>query len=795
MRHHLRRLRKDKGFTITALATLALGIGASVAIFTVVNAVLLRPLPYPAADRLVRIGPDRNFNATLSDAVGAIPSLEASTGVAVWSLTLTGAGDPVSLSTQVVDPSFFRVFGVRPTLGRPFTPEERDPSRSDVVILSDALWRRRFSADPDIIGRRVRLDGYGTEARTVVGVMPRGFVPPVAPPEADVQLWIPLSLPPGATFATDSTWYVNWVIGRMRPGATVEGVAQEARTAMARLRATAPQLLTAEDARTLGASGLLDSMVGDVRGTLLVLLAAVALVLLLACANLASLLLARADRHRQEFAVRAALGAPRSTLVRERLGESVLLAVAGGALGVLVARLVLAALRVSDASGLPRIEGLGLDARVVGFAVGVSLLCAIGFGLVPALRSTSVDLRESLGSGGRTHGRTPARRRLGAVLIGGEVALALIVVTGATLLLGSLHALRSVDPGLDAHDVLAVQLEPPAARYEGEAARTYYRELTDRLLALPGVKHVGGIHLLPFAQGNWAFPYLAEGHEPPANAPLPSANFRVVTPGYFRAAGIPLLEGRDVSWSDDGWKSALLNRAMAEQLWPGEDPIGKQILLFGSDPFRVVGVVGDVHQEGLDRKPRPEMYFPQGGSRVTQMVMMVEASVPPSSLGPAVRRAVNEVAGDVPVVRIRPLEDVLGDSMRQRSFFAGILTFFAVLALALGAVGVYGVMAYRMGTRRPEFGVRMAFGATSANVLRGALLSGAVPVVVGLAVGLLGALLGTRLLTSLLFGIGATDPVSFAAAVVVLGAVGVAAIAVPAWRASRLDPASVLRSE
>ena len=798
LRLALRRLGSERRFTAAALATLALGIGASVAIFTVVNAVMLRPLPYPEPDRLVQISPGQNANIALADAVAdGTPSLRASTGLSVWSLTLTGQGDAAAILTQVVDAGFFDVFGVAPMIGRPFRPEERHPGASDVVILSHGLWQRRFGGDRSIVGKRLQLDGYGHQARTVIGVMPSGFTPPIAPASADIQLWIPLSVPPGRTVATDSTWYVSWIVGRLETGATVEGAAQEVRTTMARLRADYGNVIDADAVGTAGAMGLLISMVGDVRTPLWILLAAVGLVLLLACTNLANLLLARGEKRRQEVAVRAALGAGRSRLVRGQLAESTVLALIGGGAGVGLAQAILAVLRVSDISGLPRASGVGLDTRVLAFALAVSLLSILGFGLLPALRVTAGDLRQDLRSGGRAPGNTRAGRRLGATLIAAEVALAMVIVTGAALLLGSLRALRAVDAGLAADNVLAVHLAPPDLAFRNERSPLYYDGVLERVGALPGVVRVGAIHLLPFTQNNWAFPYLAEGHEPPPDAPLPSANFRVVTPGYFRAVGVPVLAGRDVEPSDDanGLRIAVINRRLAEELWPGESALGKEIRLFGSQPLRVVGIVGNTHQHALDRAPSPEMYLPLRQFTVASMVVMVRTEADPASLAGPVRHAITEIDPDIPIADLRPLNDVLEESLAQRRFFAGVLSFFAVLALALGAVGVHGVMAYAVGARRGEFGIRMALGATRGDVLRGAMVSGFIPFGLGLGVGLVGVWSTTRLLANLLFGVGAMDPRTLATAVLVLIGVGGLAVWIPARRVSDIHPMEALRSE
>lgn len=797
VRFAVRSFSRTPGFTAVGVGTLGLGIGAAVAMFTVVNSVALKPLPYPEPERLVAVLPGQNANIALADEIGErSPSLAATTGLSMWSFTLTGRGDAAQLNAQLGDAEFFEVFGVRPALGRPFRADEREPDRSDVVILSHALWQGRFGGDPDIIGERIELSGYGHDTREVIGVMPAGFVAPLNARSDEIDVWGPLSRPAGRTVVTDSTWYVNWIAGRLAPGATVDRAAAEVRAAMEIMRREHGKIISEESVRSAGAMSLLDSMVGDVRGTLLILLSAVGLVLLLACANLANLLLARGERRRQELAMRAAIGGSRGRLLRELLTESVVLALLGGLLGVGVARLILMLLQVSDASGLPRAGALALDPVVLGFALAVSLGSVVAFGVVPAVRATG-DLRPELGSGGRAQGRTRAGRRIGAALITVEVALAMILITAAGLLLASLRELRSVDPGMDTSDVLAVEISPPTSKYDDERVGLLHAEIRDALAALPGVRSVGAIHLLPFTQSNWAFPYLAEGHEPPADGPLPDANFRIVTPGYFEAVDVPLLAGRTIDERDaPGAEQALvINRSLASRLWPDEEAVGRTINIFGSEPYQVVGVVGDSYQQALDVPVRPEMYVSSEQWPITGVTMMVESDGDPRALiGPA-EAAIRDIDRDVPILSARPLDDVVGESMLQRSFFANVLTLFGLLALTLGAVGIYGVMSYAVGARLPEFGIRLALGAAPGEVVRGAVAGGLPHVALGLVLGLVGSFAATGLLAGMLFGIGPRDPLTMAAAALVLGSVAILASWIPARRVSRLDPATVLRGE
>jgi putative ABC transport system permease protein len=792
----VRSLRRAPAFAAVALGTLALSLGAAVAMFSVVNAVVLRPLPYDEPGRLVLLSPGQNSNITLAETLESnVRGLAAVSGMSQWGLTLTGAGEAVSLEAQVVEPAFFDVFAVRPSVGRVFREDERDPARSDVVIVSDAIWRARFGADPSIIGRRIDVDGYGHRSREVIGIMPRGFEAPLTASSPEPHLWVPLTLVPGRTIATDSSWYVNTVAARMHAGVGVADIARDVRGTMERLRAEFSQI-SEDDVRQSGAAGMLDSVVGDARRTLWILLGAVGLVLLLACANLANLLLARGARRRQELAARAALGASRARLVRELVTESVLLAALGATLGLALAGALLQLLRVSEVSGLPRAADLGLDIRVVVFACVATTMCVLLFGVLPALFATAGDLRPSLGPGSRVRGQSRSGRRFGSMLIGGEVALAMVLVTGAGLLISSFRVLRSVDPGMDASDVLAVRLAPASAEYDGERAVQLYNELFERLRRLPGVSDVGAIHLLPFTGGNWRFPYLADGHEPPANAPLPSANFRVVTPSYFDALDIGLVAGRAFDSRDqrNSEPVGIINRRLADQLWPGEQAVGREIRMFGNSPIRVVGVVGDVRQHGLDTTPEPEIYRPISQWTLSSMTVTVESAGSLAALEPMVRAAVRAMDENIPVTEVRPLDSVIHESLARRRFFAAVLTTFGAVAMLLGIIGIYGVMTYNAASRVPEFGVRIALGATHGDVLRLAFAAGLTPVAVGLAGGTAAAMAAGRLISGLLYGIQPHDPATLLVAIIVLGGAASLASWIPARRFSRVDPVSVLGS-
>lgn len=788
-----RRLRRSPAFSAAALGILALGIGASVAMFSVLYEVLLRPLPYAEPERLVAVWPTKNFNAAMVEFFEAeTPALGRVAGASGWTFTLLGDGPPEQVSGEVVSPDYFEVLGVRPALGRGFAREEAWPGRSGVVVLSHGFWQRRFGGDTDILGRELRLETHNRPStHRVVGVMPESFVAPAGSPE----LWAPLQLAPGRTVASDSSWFVSRVVARLAPGASVqEASAQVAATAV-RLRQAFPVAADEEEVRQAGVAVLLDELVGGVRPLLWAVLGAVGLVLLIACANLSTLLLARCAGDRPETAVRAALGGGRARLAGERMVESGLLGTLGGLLGVGGAWVLLRLLSGGLAAALPRGSDVALSLPVLAFALGLTLVTVLLFGVLPALRVAGQDPGAALRGGVRPGAGT--RHGLDRALLAGEVALTVVLLAGALLALRSFRALAATDPGFRTQGITALHVDPAPSRLATDAARrAFYRQVEERLAEVPGTRSVGAIHLLPHAGANWSFPYLAEGHPPPENAPLPSADFRVVTPSYFPTAGVPLLRGRAFD-SEDGPDSEpviVINRTMAELLWPGEDALGREIRIFGSNPTRVVGVVGDTRAHALDLAPRPTMYVPFRQYALASLVFMVQGApdAPPS---PAVlRQAVWSVDDGVAIPFVRPLEEVLADGLRARAFFVTLLTGFGALALLLAGFGVYGVTTYLVSRRIPEFGLRLALGARPDQVVRGALRWGLSPVALGAAVGLLGALAGTRFLESLLYQVTATDPLSLGGAVTLLFAVAVGATLVPARRAARLDPSRALRS-
>lgn len=797
VRYAWRQLVGNPGLTAAAGLTLALGIGVNVGMFSLLEAVVLRRLPYPEPDRLVAVWPTKNMNMSMVEVFDAeVPSLAGIAGRSYWTLTLLGdAGrEPAVVNAAVVRTNFFDVLAVQPVEGRSFSPDEGAPSTSDVVILTHSFWQSRYGGDPSVVGRTLRLEGYDHATRRVIGVLPASFQPLHQEPD----VYVPLHLGPGHTVTTDSTWYVNNVVARLAPGATVERASSEVRTVAARIRADHPTAADDEEVARAGVVPYVDVLVGDSRRTLWVLVGAVGLILLIACANVANLFLARGNRRGAEIGLRKALGATRSRIVVQQMVESGMLALAGGAGGVALGAALLAVLEPRVVDQLPRVAGLGLNPGVLVFALAATTLAAIVSGLIPALRSAARDAAGGLRGGSPgVAGRRPGTT-LNRSLVAAELALAVVLVTAAALMVRSFRGIVETDPGFDADGVLALRVAPPPARYAARDAQAAYQErLLARIRSVPGVSEAGSIHLLPLSWGNWSFPYLAEDHQPPANAPLPSANFRVVSPGYFETMRIPVLRGRDFTDADDAGAPdvGIINRAFAERLWPGEDAVGKEIRLFGSSPFTVVGVVGDVRQTSLEQASMPEMYTPVGQFPVasTHYMVRAEPGLDPRSLIPGLRNAVWAVDDDVPIPTLEPLADIVGESVATQRLTAGLLTAFGLLALLLGAIGVYGVMAYVAAGRAREFAIRAALGASRGDVERQALAHGVPALAAGLLFGLAGALAASRVVGGLLYDIEPTDPLTLAGVLALLAAVALLASWLPARRAARAEAAAVLR--
>ncbi len=794
LRFAFRSLRKNPGFTAVALVTLALGIGANTAIFSVVRGVVLSPLPYPDADRLVRVWPERPLSAekvvAFQEEAG---SFEALSGFGNTTQSLAGDGRPEEVSVGQVSPSHFAVVGVEPARGRAFVPEESQPGHGDVAILSHRLWQRRFGGDPGIVDRAIRLDGRAT---TVVGVMPEGHQSIL--PAWDV--WVPITLEPGSEFYTD--WAVFSLLGRLAPGVSIEGAQDETRSRIARLHEKDPDRVAPTDAENATVVSLLDRFVGDVRPTLWILFGAVGLVLLIACGNVANLMLAKANGRQREIAVRSALGAGRGRLVVQQLAESTLLALGGGLLGLLVASWTVAALAGQLSSSLLRTQEVRVDAAVLVFALGASLASGLLFGLVPALKSTRFDVQAALKSGGR--GATQ-RHRLHHALVAAEIALSVVLVIGAGLLVKSFWQVQSEELGFDPRQVLTLHIVPPAAQYDDDAKRRiYFEAVTEKIAALPGVGSVGGINLMPMTGGDVKVPFVAADRALAPGERPPWTSVRMVTPELMETLRIPLLRGRRLTAADrDGAPSVgLVNRTLARQIWGVENPVGKRLDWDDGSPwFEVVGVVADIRQHRLDQATVPQVYRPIAQESWSQTLSFAvrSASDPagsdPSALLPQIEQAIWSVDSNVPVTDVALMEQVVHRSLTDKRQLTGLFSLFAVLALVLGALGVYGVTAYTVSQRTHETGVRMALGATGGAVVRSSLGRVMVPVAAGLVLGLAASWGVTRLLESLLYEVAATDASVFFGVVLVLAATAALAGYLPARRAARVDPMVILGAD
>jgi len=795
-----RAIRAAPLFTLAAILTLGLGIGAASATFAVVHAVILKDLPYREPERLVMVWPEQNYNVSMVAMThDAVPALEGISGISMWTLTLTGEREPRELTAAFVSPSHFELLGVRPALGRDFLPDEAVDGAGGVAVLSHDAWVGIFGADPDILGRVVHLAGSNHTERQIVGVMPAGF----RPLREDPDLWAPLEGPASPDIATDRTWYVNWRVGRLAPGASIETAQEQLRAFAGSARERAPQIIDEEDVRTASVRPLGAYVAGALTPTLWVALGAVVLVLLIACANVANLLLARGEARGRDLAVRVALGAKRANVVRMLMAESGAIGLLGGAMGVAMS-FGLVRLVVSRApADFPRLDEVGVSWTVLLFALVATLVSTLLAGLAPALRGSRVDATHSLARASRS-GSGHARTRLTGALVAGQVALASVVAVGSGLMLRSLQQLLAVDPGMDGTGVLTFRADPGEGRYGGPGAYdAFYGQLVERLRALPGVTSVGAIHILPGTTSNWSFPTFPEGVSHPEGTAIPSTNFRAVRPGYFQTVRIPLLEGRTLTDADrvGDQRVLVVNRAFAERWWPEGEAVGKTVRVFSADatPYRVVGVVGDVRQHARDREPLPELYYPQSQwdlFAVGQylLVRFGDGSDPLAHAAQA-RDVVWGLDADVPVTEVRSLESVLDSSTRTLRFLTMLLAAFGSIAVLLGAIGVFGVTAYTVGRRVPEFGLRVALGSTRGALVGVAVARAVAPVVGGLAAGLGSALMLSRLLTATLYGVEPSDPFTFAAVAALLAVVGGVAAFLPAWRAGRVDPVSVLNRE
>jgi putative ABC transport system permease protein len=791
VRYALRGFRRAPGFTIVATLTLALGVGANTAIFSVVNGVVLRPLPYGQPRQIVSLWNGSTRSKEVMVAVREATSLAGVTGYSNVRLGLIGSGEAEEILGARVTPNHFTVLRVPPFLGRTFTEDEGVPGRDDVVILSHGLWQRRFGADSSVVGSRIQL---GANARTIVGVLPRGY----RPITRGWQFWIPITIDP-SDFSDYSGTAGTVLLARLRPDVTLEAARDEVRTIAARVAEEAPEVYTEAWINASTPVPLRETMVGDVEQALWVLLGAVGFVLLIACANIANLLLVRGCGRRKEFAIRTALGAARARVTRQLFTESALLGLIGGSVGLGAGALSVQVLVGTLPSSLPRTDAIAVDGVVLAFTLGVTVVASVVFGLVPALRSTRVNLQDSLKDADRSVPLGQRRHRFQHGLMAAEVALAVVLVVGAGLMVKSFWKLQQVDPGFDPANVLTMRLSPPPSRYTGgPQVRAYFRQVLEEVRAVPRVESVGAAAFLPMTGSSTATIYKVEGKPLPEGTPRRYANVQFVTPGYLETMGLPLVSGRWINESDrDGSPIVgVVNETMAREAWSEGDPIGAKVQMFGSVDFTVIGVVGDLRQYAPDVDVRPEAYFSAEQVALSpNLYLTIRTAGDPGNSIAAVKNAAWNVDRDVPISRVRTMEDVVSRTVADSKFFAVLLTAFGVLALVLGTVGVYGVMSYVVGQRTHEIGIRIALGADTGQVLRTSMLRGMVPVAVGVALGVLGAMASTRLLANLLFEVAATDLATFALVPLILALVAAAATYFPARRAANVDPMISLNAE
>jgi predicted permease len=810
LRYACRLLLRSPGFTLLAALTLALGIGANAAIFSVASSVLLKPLPYPGSDRLMIVYsrfPDMKFDRFWVDPMELMEysrwnrSFQSLGGYRTGDVNVAGKGEPVRAHAARASAGVLAALGVDARLGRYYSAAEDLPNTEKVVVISDGLWHRAFGGDPGIVGRRVQVDG---EDRTVLGVMPPGFTLG----SERIEAWIPLALDP-AKPGNHGNHYL-FLLGRLKPGVSLGAARQEMAGLVARWKKEVPKSHTPDpEHHPFVIQPLLDDLVGGIRPKIHLLLGAVGLVLLIACVNVANLLLARAEARQKEVAVRTALGAPRGRLVRQFLTESVVLSLLGGLLGLLLALVGVKAIVAANLESIPRVDEIHLDGRSILFTLAVSVVTGLLFGLAPALHARAGSFFASLKEGGQRTTATAGRQWLRRVLVVAEIAFAAMLVIGGGLLIRSFWLLQKVDPGFNPDGLLSLQVSLPKAAYsEPEQVTGFYQRLLDRVSHLPGVEGATIASGLPPDRPVDANDMVFESIPRTPDGPIQNADYwQIVSRDYFKTLGIRLVEGRTFLPTDAKGSPgvAVINQTMAKLFWPTRSPIGERIKPDGGPPeapwLTVVGVVADVKQGGLDRKTGTEVYFLAdqtqenlGGVERT-MYLLLRTQKDPMSLAAPARAEIRRLDARLPVADVRPMSRVVYSSVAQPRFIAFLVVIFAVVALTLAAVGTYGVLAYTVELRTQEIGVRMALGAQALQVLRMILTQGAWLVGSGLLLGVAGALALRRALASVLFGVAPTDPGIFAFVLLVLSLVGFLACYLPAQRAMRTDPLVALRRD
>ncbi len=790
-RYAIRQLIKTPGFTVVAILTLALGVGTTTAIFSVVNGVLLRPLPYPEPESLMRVHEIVPNYGRFSVAPASFLDWRQQNGVFErivayqgTSATFTEGEGPERIQGAAVSWDLFELLRVAPARGSGFTAEQDKPGANNVIVLSHGLWQRRFGGDPGVVGRSITLSGAPA---TIVGVMPPEFYFP----SRTMEFWRPIALNPAN--ASRGGHFLG-VVARAKPAVDVERAGVEMKTIAERLALQYPDSSAKESAEVVL---LHEQIVGPIRPALLTLLSAVGVVVLIACANVANLLLVRASVREKEIAIRTALGAGRSRLAMQMLAESLVLAIAGGALGLLFAYLVMTPIQSLGAGSIPRVADVTIDRTVLLFSIAVSMATGLLFGLAPAWQASHAGVGAVLKEGGRSSVGSGGRWVRNTLLVV-EMALSIVLLVGAALLLRSFANLTNVDPGFAADRVLAFQVALPQGTYPKEPERiAFFDRLLEKLSASPGIRAASMVQSLPM-RGGYVLSVEVQGRPPAKPGEEPSAHYRAVSPDYFQTLAIPFKRGRLLTAADTekGPLVALVDEAFVRRHFPNEEPIGKRLKIGnGNEPHEIVGIVGDVLHEGLDENVEPTMYAPFRQDVFSQMWMLAQSDGDPALVANVSRQAVREIDPALPAFSMSPLSTVVSESVAQRRFSMLLLGLFAIIALFLAAVGLYGVVSYGVGQRTREIGLRLAIGAAPADVLKMVVGGGMKLALVGVAIGLAGALALTGLLRTMLFRVEPFDPASYALTSLLLLAIAVLACYVPARRATRVDPAVALQQE
>jgi putative ABC transport system permease protein len=805
IRYAARMLRKSPGFTTAAVFTLALGIGANTAMFSVVDAVLLKPLHYKAPDSIAILWEKLPKYQIRRNTVWPINFLawqeqnRAFAGMAAFldqPLNLTGNGEPEQLSAEYVSPNFFSLLGVKPILGRGFDPEESQQGKNDVVVLSYGLWKSRYDGDPNIVGKMIELNGTNN---TVVGIAPADFdwyIREFSITGRSPVIWTPLVVTPGWRDPTRLGRFLR-VVARVKPGVSLAQAQAQMDTIAAGLAARYPQM---DKGWGVNVVSLRDELSGAIRPALLILLGAVGLVLLIACTNISGLLLSQAAGRSHEMAIRTALGATRKRIVRQLLTESMMLSAIGGILGIFVAVWTTEALASAAPAGLLDFTGISIDWRVVAACIVLTLVAGILGGGVPSVMAARSALACAVSEGGRrsSAGRNSLAVRSG--LIVAEIGLALVLLAGSSLLIQSFIRLVNVDPGFSASHLLTFQVSLPAAKYKPEARAAFFSQLLDKVRALPGVVSASADVTPPFSGVGSATDFAIVGEPPLPPGEAYGTGVRVIEPDYFRTMGIPLLRGRLFEAREFAQQSnvVIVNETFSDRYFHGKNPLGQKVVIDMKDqnlPDEIIGVVGDTHESSLATSPEPEAYWPFPELTYPVMTAIARTATPPLSLVPAVRGAVRQIDEDQPIAKVSTMDQLVANSVARSRFMMMLLAMFAAAALGLACIGVYGVMAYAVTQRMHEIGIRIALGAQRRDVMRLVLVQGTRLTLFGVGIGVLAALGLTRLMSGLLYSVSASDPLTFAGVATLLALIVLAACYVPARRAMRVDPMVALRNE